>query len=88
MHINYRGSGYATEAARALISYGFYQLGLHRIFADASNQNTASLKIMERLGMRREGHFREARFEDGKWVDLMVYSILADEWQANNQFPE
>jgi len=80
LNIGYRGRGYATEAARALISYGFQTLGLHRILADTSNMNVSSLKVMERLGMRREGHYRESEFQDGRWMDVLVYAILADEW--------
>jgi RimJ/RimL family protein N-acetyltransferase len=77
----YRGQGYATEAARALMAYGFNALGLHRIHADTSTGNTASWRMMERLGMRREGLLRGAVYEEGKWVDRYVYGILADEWR-------
>lgn len=83
LHIKYRGKGYATEAARALISYGFERLGLHRIYADTSNMNLTSLKVMERLGLKREAHYREAEFQDGRWMDILVYAILADEWPAS-----
>lgn len=82
LNIRYRGKGYATEAARALISYGFDKLALHRIWADTSNINVASWKVMERLGMRREGYYRESEFQDGRWIDGLVYAILADEWYA------
>jgi RimJ/RimL family protein N-acetyltransferase len=81
LHVGYRRKGYATEAAGALISHGFKKLGLHRIFADCSSLNSPSLKVMERLGMRREGHLREAEFEDGRWIDIIVYAVLADEWR-------
>lgn len=85
LHIGYRGKGYATEAARALISYGFEKLGLHRIYADTSNMNVASLKVKERLGMRCEGRYREAEFQDGQWIDILVYAILADEWRTKDR---
>jgi ribosomal-protein-alanine N-acetyltransferase len=77
----YRGQGYATEAARALMDYGFTSLGLHRIHADTGTDNAASWRIMERLGMRREGLLRGAVYEEGKWVDRYVYGILVDEWR-------
>jgi len=77
----YRGQGYATEAARALMDYGFNSLGLHRIHADTGTDNVASWRIMERLGMRREGLLRGAVYEEGKWVDRYVYGMLADEWR-------
>jgi ribosomal-protein-alanine N-acetyltransferase len=81
LNIAYRGRGYVTEGARALIKYGFENLGLHRIWADTSNVNIPSWKVMERLGMRREGCYREAEFRDNQWIDTLVYAILAEEWQ-------
>ncbi len=81
--IKYRGQGYATEAARALMAYGFTSLGLHRIQADTDSDNYASWRVMERLGMRREKQLREAIFRDGEGVDTLIYGILADEWPAD-----
>lgn len=83
--IRYRGRGYATEAAEALMEYGFASLGLHRTYAETSSANLASRRVTERLGMRQEGHLREAIFEDGEWLDMLIYGILADEWQARTQ---
>jgi RimJ/RimL family protein N-acetyltransferase len=85
LHIGYRDEGYATEAARALVSYGFEKLGLHRIWADTPSTNVPSRKVMERLGMRREGHYRESEFQNGHWRDVLVYAILADEWRAQGR---
>jgi len=79
--VEYRGQGYATEAAMALMDYGFNSLGLHRIHADTSTDNLASWRIMERLGMRREALLRGAVYEEAKWVDRYVYGLLADEWR-------
>jgi RimJ/RimL family protein N-acetyltransferase len=79
--VEYRGQGYATEAAKALMDYGFNTLGLHRIHADTSTDNLDSWRMMERLGMRREGLLRGAVYEEGKWVDRYVYGMLADEWR-------
>jgi ribosomal-protein-alanine N-acetyltransferase len=81
--VEHRGQGYATEAARALMDYGFTSLGLHRIHADASTDNIASWRIMERLGMRREGLLRQAVYEGGKWLDRYIYGMLADEWRGS-----
>ena len=78
--VEYRGQGYATEAARALMPYGFNALGLRRIHADTGIDNQASMRMMERLEMRREGLLRGAVYEEGKWVDRVAYAILADEW--------
>ena len=85
LNIGYRGKGYATEAARALISHGLEELHLHRIFADTTNINIASWKLMERLGIRHEGHCRESEFRDGQGIDALVYAVLADEWRAAHQ---
>jgi RimJ/RimL family protein N-acetyltransferase len=79
----YRRRGYATEAGRALVSHGFEHLDLHRIYAITSNVNIPSWKVLERLGMRREGHYKEAEYLDGQWLDVLVYAVLADEWRAN-----
>ena len=79
--VDYRCQGYATEAARALIDYGFNSLGLHRIHADTNSDNLASLRVMERLGMRHEAQLREAVCSDGRWVDRVICGILADEWR-------
>jgi RimJ/RimL family protein N-acetyltransferase len=76
----YRGHGYATEGARALITLGFSELGLHRIYATTSHVNKPSWRVMERLGMRREARLREAEFRDGAWIDVLIYAVLADEW--------
>ena len=78
--IDYRGQGYATEAAKALIDYGFNELKLHRVQGIASSSNPKSRQVMERLGMKSEGRLREASFKDGDWHDLLYYGILENEW--------
>ncbi|WP_341525888.1 GNAT family protein [Nostoc sp. UHCC 0302] len=76
---NFWGQGYATEAARALLSLGFEQLGLHRIIATCDPANIGSARVMEKAGMRREGHFRENIWIKGKWRDTLLYAILESE---------
>jgi len=78
----YQGQGFATEAARALVTIGFDQMGLHRISARTGSDNVRSWHVMERLGMRREAHFRESHVVKGEWRDEYVYAVLADEWKA------
>ncbi len=80
--IDHRGQGYATEAARALMDYGFSELGLHRVQAIASSGNPASFRVMERLEMKLEGRLREANMLDENWHDLLYYGILENEWQS------
>lgn len=76
---DYMGKGYATEAARALLKFGFNDIGLHRIFAKCRPQNVRSANLMKRLGMKQEGHLREHLSYKGKFHDSLLFSILADE---------
>jgi RimJ/RimL family protein N-acetyltransferase len=78
LHKGDRGRGYASEAAQALVDHAFADMGFHRIYADTRADNVASWRVMERLGMIREAHFREAVQEEGDWRDLVVYAVLAD----------
>jgi RimJ/RimL family protein N-acetyltransferase len=82
LHPDAQGHGYATEAARELLRLGFEELGLHRIAADADPRNTGSLRIMERVGMRREADYVDAFYLKGEWVGETHYAILEDEWRA------
>jgi ribosomal-protein-alanine N-acetyltransferase len=78
-----QGCGYATEAARALLDYAFDVLGCHRVIATCQPQNEASWRVMEKLGMRREAHFRQALHQEtGEWWDEYFYALLADERRA------
>ncbi len=81
LHKDFRGLGYASEAAHAFVDHAFTELGLHRIYAETRADNTASWRVMERLGMRREACFRGMVHEDGDWQDVVVYAILSEEWQ-------
>jgi RimJ/RimL family protein N-acetyltransferase len=81
LHPDAQGRGYATEAARELLRLGFDELGLHRIAANADPRNAASLRLMERLGMRREADLRDVEHLKGEWVGETVYAILEDEWR-------
>ncbi len=75
------GHGYATEAAEALLRYGFEALHLHRIIATCQPQNVASCRVAEKLGLRREGHFRKCiRSPENQWWDEYFYALLEEEW--------
>jgi RimJ/RimL family protein N-acetyltransferase len=76
------GQGYATEAVRALLHYGADELGLHRIWAHVVPDNPASIQVLEKVGMRREGHMREGLLIRGAWHDAYLYAILEREWLA------
>ncbi len=78
----YHNMGYATEASRAILDYGFDELKAHRIVAYCDPRNVASWRVLEKIGMEREGYFRQKAFfkrdADGKplWHDCCVYGIL------------
>jgi len=76
----YWGHGYATEAVRAVLEFGFEELGLHRVYATCRPANVASSRVMEKVGMQREGHLRRHRWMKGVWQDSLLYAILEDEW--------
>jgi RimJ/RimL family protein N-acetyltransferase len=76
------GRGYATEAVLALLAFGFGRLGLHRVWAFCLAENTASWRVMERLGMRREGVLQSNVWMRARWWDTAVYALLAEEWRS------
>lgn len=78
----FHGKGYATEAVTALMALGFGPLKLHRLFGRCDAQNDTSWRLMERLKMRREAHFREHALFKGRWDEELYYAMLEDEWQA------
>jgi RimJ/RimL family protein N-acetyltransferase len=76
----HQGRGLASEAVSRLLDYAFDVLGLHRVVAIADCRNASSVALLERLGMRREGHFIENSWFKGGWADEYLYAILKDEW--------
>ena len=70
------GQGHGTATARALLSFGFGPLGLHRISGECDPDNRASARVMEKAGMVREGWLREYRWQKGRWVDRLLYAVL------------
>lgn len=76
----YWSQGYTSEAAAAVLGYGFATLGLHRIFAEHMTHNPASGRIMQKIGMTYEGTLRQHMQKWGVFVDVAVYGILRDEW--------
>ena len=80
---SYQQNGYASEAANRLIEYGFNSLFSHRIIATCQPENVASWKILEKIGMSKEGHFKKCIFRRGKWIDELFYAILREEWIIN-----
>jgi len=85
LHRDYWKQGFGTEMGKRIVEFGFKELGLHRIIARCDAENYGSYRVMERIGMRREGYFLEARpankFSDKKYRDEYLYAILRDEWE-------
>ncbi|MFJ7667493.1 GNAT family N-acetyltransferase [Lysinibacillus sp. NPDC097195] len=76
----YFQKGYASEAAHALLDYGFSKMKLHRIIATCQPENIASYRVMEKIGMRREGFFKKCIPHGDEWWDEYYYAILQEEW--------
>ena len=78
------GHGIASEAARTLLNIGFAGMNLHRIFATCLPENPASSRVLEKIGMRKEGCQLKHLKIHGTWRDCFLYAILHEEWEAGN----
>jgi RimJ/RimL family protein N-acetyltransferase len=81
----YMGRGYGTDAMRLIVSYGFRELGLHRIELTVAPFNAAGVRAYEKAGFVQEGRHREAVWHDGHWYDEVVMSVLEEDWAARRQ---
>ena len=77
----YWGQGLAAEALEALLQFSFDVLYLHRVEGQHTPQNPASGRVMEKVGMRREGHMRGRVWNKGVFVDTVMYGILRSDWE-------
>ena len=77
----HQGKGFATKAMKITIDYLFNTLNKHRITGSIDPDNISSIRLFERLKFRREAHFKNNLFHDGKWVDEIIYGILKSEWK-------
>lgn len=75
------GKGYAYEASRAALEYVYKNYDVNRIYAKCHLENIGSYRVMEKLGMTREGIMRASVFKDRQFIDMYCYSILRDEWR-------
>jgi RimJ/RimL family protein N-acetyltransferase len=82
VHPDHHGRGFATEAARLLLRLAFEELDLHRVIGRLEARNTASARVLERLGMRQEARVVENEFVKGEWQRKLVFALLAREWRA------
>jgi ribosomal-protein-alanine N-acetyltransferase len=85
IHLEHRRQGYATEACRAMLRFGFEDMGLRRVWTFCLAENEASWRVMERIGMRREGLLRDNVWLRGRAWDTAMYAILKDEWAAQQK---
>ncbi|WP_412516742.1 GNAT family N-acetyltransferase [Actinomadura madurae] len=77
LHRQWWGLGYAGEAATALLGFGFDDLGLRKISATCNPANAASVRVLTKIGMRREGHLRDHLHLRGRWHDRLLYAALS-----------
>jgi RimJ/RimL family protein N-acetyltransferase len=82
------GRGFATEAARVAVDVAITFQGAQRVVARLDARNTASAELLERLGLRREAHFRRNEFVKGEWCDELVYAVLVQDWVVTTDFAE
>ena len=76
------GNGVATGAVRQLLDFGFGELGLHRVWATCLPENPASARVLEKLGMRKEGFIINNLKIHGVWKSSCLYAMLAEEWNG------
>lgn len=81
-----RDRGYGTEAARLVLDFGFHDLRLHRVYLDVFAFNTPAIRLYERLGFVHEATLREAEQQHGRRVDVLLMSILREEWELRRMF--
>jgi aminoglycoside 6'-N-acetyltransferase len=79
----HQGHGYATEAVRRLVHYLLVERGKHRVSATCDDRNTRSAAVLERVGMRREGHTLESTWSKGEWASALHYAVLARDWPTD-----
>ena len=80
---NYRGQGYCAEAVSRLLDDIFNEQNVRRVIADIDIRNEASVRLIERLGFRREATFIENDYLKGEWCSMHLYALLSHEWRSN-----
>ena len=76
LHPEHQSKGYASEAMKAILHYGFHTMKLHSVEANVNPNNEASIKLLERNGFIREAYFKENYFFDGRFLDSAIYSLI------------
>jgi RimJ/RimL family protein N-acetyltransferase len=80
----FQNKGYATESVKKVIDYLFHELNKHRIITSIDPHNEKSIRLVERIGFRKEAHFTESLFINEKWVDDLIYALIEKDWEKLN----
>jgi len=78
---DFQNKGYATESVKRAIDYLFKELNKHRIITSIDPENKNSIRLVERIGFRKEAHFVESLWINGKWVDDLIYALIEKDWE-------
>ncbi len=76
----YHGKGYASETIKSVINYLFKTLNKHRVITSIDPLDINSIKLVERIGLRKEAHFKKSLLINNEWVDDIIYATLNEEW--------
>lgn len=79
---NFEGKGYAREACQKILSHMFVQYQMHRVSVKVMQGNEASIKLFKNLGFKEEGRLRDFVWRDGKYLDMLLLSLLEQEWKG------
>lgn len=79
---SFQNQGFATEALKGVVSYLFTTLKKHRIIISIDPQNISSIRLVERIGFRKEAHFIESLWINGQWVDDIIYALIEKDWEV------
>jgi RimJ/RimL family protein N-acetyltransferase len=77
---DFQNKGCATESVKRIIDYLFNELNKHRIITSVDPDNINSTRLVERIGFRKEAHFVESLWVNGKWVDDVIYALIEKDW--------
>ncbi len=82
------GQGYATEAVAGLLDLAFEGFRMHRVFARCDGRNTGAARLLQKLGMRLEAHYREHALFQGEWDEELHFAMLDREWRRSTKVRE
>lgn len=85
---DFQNNGYATESAKRVIEYLFNDLNKHRLIASIDPANENSVRLVQRIGFRKEAHFVESLFINGKWVDDLIYAMIEKDWENQHRLKQ